>query len=117
MLTRRGLYWTARFRPIAEAVAALPARNGYVDGEATVLDENGVSVFAELQDALSAGSADRITYHVFDLLWLDGKDLRPLPGIPLRCHSGSPCAKKGRRGALGPAGLSAPDHTFPDLVS
>jgi bifunctional non-homologous end joining protein LigD len=44
-----------------------------------VLDANGVSVFADLQDALSAGRADRITYHVFDLLWLDDEDLRQVP--------------------------------------
>ena len=79
MLTRRGLDWTARFRPLVEAAARLPAANAYLDGEAAVLDEKGVSVFAELQDALSAGRAERVTYHVFDLLWLDGEDLRPLP--------------------------------------
>jgi bifunctional non-homologous end joining protein LigD len=40
-----------------------------------------VTSFAALQDALSAGRAERMTYHLFDLVWLDGEDLRPLPLI------------------------------------
>lgn len=78
MLTRN---WAAKFRPIAEAVARLPAANAYLDGEIAVLDKNGVSVFAALQDAISAGAGERLSYHLFDLLWLDGEDLRPLPLI------------------------------------
>jgi bifunctional non-homologous end joining protein LigD len=81
MLTRKGLDWAARFRPIAEAVASLKVTNTYLDGEVAVLDDKGISVFAALQDALSAGRADRISYHLFDLLWLNGEDLRALPLI------------------------------------
>jgi hypothetical protein len=43
MLTRRGLDWTARFQPIADALAKLKASNAYIDGEVVVLDEAGVS--------------------------------------------------------------------------
>jgi bifunctional non-homologous end joining protein LigD len=46
-----------------------------------VLGDDGVSSFAALQDALKRGQAGRLTYHVFDLLHLDGRDLRGLPLI------------------------------------
>jgi bifunctional non-homologous end joining protein LigD len=36
---------------------------------------------APLRDALSRGQAERLTYHVFDLLHLDGRDLTGLPLI------------------------------------
>ena len=68
MLTRSGLDWTARFRPIAEALAVPKIRAAYLDGEIAVMGEDGVTSLAALQDALSRGQAQRLTYHVFDLL-------------------------------------------------
>jgi len=79
MLTRSGLDWTARFRPIAEALVVPKIRAAYLDGEIAVLGEDGMTSFAALQDALSRGQAQRLTYHVFDLLHLDGRDLTGLP--------------------------------------
>jgi bifunctional non-homologous end joining protein LigD len=81
MLTRRGLDWTARFRPIAEVLAKLPAKAAYLDGEIAVLGDDGVTSFAALQDALSRRQAERLVYFVFDLLRLDGADLRPFPVV------------------------------------
>ena len=81
MLTRSGLDWTARFRPIATALALPKIRAAYLDGEIAVMGEDGVTSFAALQDALSRGQAQRLTYHVFDLLHLDGRDLTGLPLI------------------------------------
>jgi bifunctional non-homologous end joining protein LigD len=46
-----------------------------------VLGEDGVTSFAALQDALSRGQAERQSYHVFDLLHLDSRDLTGLPLI------------------------------------
>jgi bifunctional non-homologous end joining protein LigD len=79
MLTRSGLDWTARFRPVADALAALRVRTAYLDGEITVLGADGVTSFAALQEALKRSQNNRLTYHVFDLLHLDGRDLTPLP--------------------------------------
>jgi len=79
MLTRSGLDWTARFRPIATALAVPKIRAAYLDGEIAVMGADGVTSFAALQDALSQGQAQRLTYHVFDLLHLDGRDLTGLP--------------------------------------
>jgi DNA polymerase LigD, ligase domain len=79
MLTRSGLDWTARFQPVAGALAVPKIRAAYLDGEIAVLGDDGVTSFAALQDALSRGQGERLTYHVFDLLYLDGRDLTGLP--------------------------------------
>ena len=81
MLTRSGLDWTTRFRPIAAALAIPKIRAAYLDGEIAVLGADGVTSFAALQDALSRGQGARLTYHVFDLLHLNGRDLTGLPLI------------------------------------
>src|SRR4029453_6481885 len=77
LYTRKGLDWTARFgRPIVAALAGLGVRPAVVDGEAVVLADNGVSNFAEMQLALSERRHERMIFYAFDLIWLDGKDLR-----------------------------------------
>ncbi|TJV73282.1 MAG: ATP-dependent DNA ligase, partial [Mesorhizobium sp.] len=49
------------------------------DGEIVVLADSGISSFALLQADLSAGRTDRFLYYVFDLMRLDGQDLRKEP--------------------------------------
>jgi bifunctional non-homologous end joining protein LigD len=81
LLTRRGLDWTHRFPPIADAVARLPASTAYLDGEAIVENRVGIADFAALQQALAAGAARNAMLFAFDLLYLDGRDLRREPLI------------------------------------
>src|SRR5918995_2197846 len=76
MYTRRGHDWTRRFQPIADALAALPAQDLILDGEAVVADSRGVPDFGLLHADLAAGRKDRLLYYAFDLLYLDGLDLR-----------------------------------------
>jgi bifunctional non-homologous end joining protein LigD len=76
LLTRTGLDWTARFKPIADAIAKLPGGDLALDGEVAVLDKNGGSSFAALQDALSRKETKPLRYIVFDLLYRDGEDWR-----------------------------------------
>jgi bifunctional non-homologous end joining protein LigD len=75
LLTRKGLNWTDRFPNIAADVSKLPAATALIDGEIVVLNEQGVSDFAMLQDALKNGERERFRYYVFDLLHLDGENL------------------------------------------
>lgn len=75
--TRKGLDWTERFAAIAKAAGALP--DCLIDGEAVALDGHGVSDFSALQAALSAGRGSAPILFAFDLLFLEGRDLRPLP--------------------------------------
>jgi len=81
LVSRRGHDWTARMPELAEAVPALPAEQAILDGEIAVVRADGTTDFQALQNALGSGSSDSIRYLVFDLLYLDGWDLR---GAPLR---------------------------------
>jgi bifunctional non-homologous end joining protein LigD len=79
LFTRRGNDWTLRLSELAEAVRTLPLKTALLDGELVVLDARGASDFGRLQDALSRGPARQATglvYYLFDLLYLDGIDLR-----------------------------------------
>ncbi|MDP9002682.1 MAG: DNA ligase D [Myxococcota bacterium] len=80
LYTRRAHDWTDRFRPIADAVAKLAARECVVDGEACAVDDSGRPSFGALQEWLAGSTGHaRIGYAAFDLLWLDGRDLRREP--------------------------------------
>ena len=78
LLTRRGLDWTHRFPPIAEAAAMLIVRTAYLDGEA-VVEHRRIADFGALQQALASGAARNALLFAFDLLYLDGRDLRREP--------------------------------------
>ena len=79
LLTRSGLDWTERFGDLATAFRSLGLPSALIDGEAVVEDAAGVSSFSALQADLKAGRSDRIVFHAFDLLHLDGHDTRALP--------------------------------------
>jgi bifunctional non-homologous end joining protein LigD len=78
-LTRAGLDWTERFPAIAQAVSRIPARNCTLDGEVVALLPDGRSSFQALQERLHADPPGDLVYYVFDLLRLDGVDLREEP--------------------------------------
>ncbi len=80
LLTRKGLDWTKRFPAVGDALRALPVKAALIDGEIIVQDEQGHATFSGLQSDLKAGRHDRMVYYAFDLLHLDGFDLR---GVPL----------------------------------
>lgn len=78
LLARSGADWSERFgEPVALALAGLPVEDAVIDGELVVEAGNGASDFGALQRDLGEGRTDRFVYHVFDLLHLDGYDLRP----------------------------------------
>ncbi|MGN6590470.1 MAG: non-homologous end-joining DNA ligase [Sphingomicrobium sp.] len=77
--TRRGNDWSKRFGNLLSELVMLPTRECIIDGEAVVQDENGLTDFGALQDDLAKGGSDRIVYFAFDLLYLDGYDLRGTP--------------------------------------
>ena len=78
LFSRGGNEWTQRLPTVARALAALPVRRALLDGEVVVLRE-GLSDFQALQNAISARDDSRCVYFVFDLLHLDGHDLRGRP--------------------------------------
>ena len=80
LLTRSGQDWTGRFgTALIDALAAVPARTVILDGELVVEGAGGASDFSALQADLSANRTERFRYYLFDLLYLDGQDLRAEP--------------------------------------
>ncbi|MCC8429089.1 DNA ligase D [Reyranella aquatilis] len=75
--TRKGLDWTRKFEAIAKQAVTLP--DCILDGEAVALDSHGAPDFAALQAALSDDKSEDLIFFAFDLLFLEGEDLRPLP--------------------------------------
>ncbi len=76
IVSRNGKDWTARFPAIVRALARLPVKSAWLDGEAVVVDDKGRTSFQALQSALSDATTGNPGYFAFDLLYLDGVDLR-----------------------------------------
>jgi bifunctional non-homologous end joining protein LigD len=79
LLTRTGLDWTDRYETTAKALAGLRLREAYLDGELCALNPDGTTSFAKLQAATDARTTHDLVYFVFDLLFLNGKDLMAVP--------------------------------------
>lgn len=76
LLTRSGQDWTDRFGHIATASAALEVSSAILDGEVVAYGRGGVPDFSALQSTLAGHGEATPVYMVFDLLELDGQDLR-----------------------------------------
>jgi bifunctional non-homologous end joining protein LigD len=79
LFTRSGLDWTHRMKSVAAAVKALPVDDAILDGEVCVLDDAGLSSFARLQASFEKNEKHPLTYFVFDLLHVNGRNTRDLP--------------------------------------
>ena len=78
VFTRRGNDWTNRFRKIAGDAWHINAGSAIIDGEVVVPAADGTTDFSVLQNELK-GRSKRIVMVAFDLLYLNGYDLRKLP--------------------------------------
>jgi bifunctional non-homologous end joining protein LigD len=72
-LVSRNLNHFKSFDLLKKSLDKLPVQNAILDGEVVCLDSNGVSQFNELMSRKG-----KPVFYAFDLLWLDGKDLRSL---------------------------------------
>jgi bifunctional non-homologous end joining protein LigD len=79
LMTRNGLDWTEKYSTIEDEIKKYKLNSAIFDGEIVVLDENGISSFSMLQNALSERDSSSLKYFVFDLLYYDGEDLREKP--------------------------------------
>ncbi len=76
LITRNGYDFSERFPLIVAAIADLKVRSCVIDGEAIACDENGLSVFEMIR---WRQHDQAVTLCAFDLLELDGEDLRKRP--------------------------------------
>jgi bifunctional non-homologous end joining protein LigD len=89
LLTRSGLDWTHKYPAIGVAVASLPARQAYLDGELCGVRPDGTTSFGLIQNASDTGNAEALVFFLFDLLHLDGETItaRPLKERKERLHA------------------------------
>ena len=86
VFTRSGLDWSEKFSPLIRQFASLDLPSCLIDGEITASDAEGNPDFSRLQAVLKRGhgeqgEGDALSFHAFDLLELDGEDLKPLSNV------------------------------------
>jgi len=94
LFSRSGLDWTVRFPAIAKALMTLPATSALIDGEAAFVLPSGLTDFKSLQEHIDTPNP-AIRYFAFDLLFLDGKDLRKEPLVERKAKLHALMAAKG----------------------
>ena len=79
LYTKGGQDWTERLAALAEAFKGLPARSAVLDGEIIMADAGGLPDFRLLHKTKGRRRGAELHMYAFDLLHLNGKDLRELP--------------------------------------
>ncbi len=79
LFTRNAHDWSAKFARVVSDLAALPVTSATLDGEVVAVNSDGSASFQRLQQRIDAASVVGVRYHVFDLLTVDGMDLRSEP--------------------------------------
>src|ERR1700710_335888 len=85
VFTRRGHDWTRRFNKIASDAWHIGAGSAIIDGEVVAPAADGTTDFSVLQNELK-GKSTKIVMVAFDLLYLNGYDLRKLPLTERKDH-------------------------------
>ena len=76
LITRNGYDWTDRYPWIVESALKNRTKQFVIDGEAVILGVDGIPDFNALH---SRQHDDEVQLYAFDILTLDGEDLRQLP--------------------------------------
>src|SRR5690606_24168366 len=77
--TRSQLDWTTKYDFLTRELSKIKADSAWLDGEIVSLDSEGRSNFGLLQEDLKSNRQSNLVYYIFDLLELDGEDIRSLP--------------------------------------
>jgi len=77
LYTRNGLDWSEQFSVLVEPFSRLIGGSALIDGEICAFDDKGRTDFSTLKLAL--GKKDPLVFFAFDLLEVDGEDLRRKP--------------------------------------
>lgn len=79
LFSRGALDWTEKFPTLKKALEQLDLHSAILDGEVVVVDKAGRSNFSSLQNALAQKDYSSMRFYLFDLLYLNGEDLRARP--------------------------------------
>jgi bifunctional non-homologous end joining protein LigD len=72
--SRNNLSFTQKFKEVTNALKEWKI-NAVIDGEIVAMSDEGIASFQRLQNFATRGEETHLEYYVFDILWLDGKDL------------------------------------------
>jgi bifunctional non-homologous end joining protein LigD len=76
MFSRNAKDWTGNFVSVERCASRLSIQSAWFDGEVVVMEADGRTSFQALQNALTTDHSAKLHYFIFDLLYLDGYDLR-----------------------------------------
>ena len=85
LFTRNANDWTAKYERVATALTKLKAKSFTLDGEMIVQDAEGRSSFSALRSAITR-APERLVLYAFDLLTINGEDIRRRPLIERRAR-------------------------------
>jgi bifunctional non-homologous end joining protein LigD len=86
LYSRRGYDWSKRLATLAEALKGIPALFAALDAELCFPGPDGAPDFFRLLKAAFHNQGSELAVYAFDLLYLNGQDLRPQPLIERRRH-------------------------------
>lgn len=79
MVTRKGNDWSDRFSSLCDSFRALPVKQALLDGEVVIVAPDGTTSFQALQNVMNSARQEELVFYGFDLLHLDGYDIRAVP--------------------------------------
>jgi bifunctional non-homologous end joining protein LigD len=79
LITRNNNDWTAKLKPLQQALIDMQLPDGWYDGEIVVHDQTGKPDFGLLQLAFDGSNTAEIVYFIFDAPYFDGHDVRDVP--------------------------------------
>lgn len=106
LITRGGLDWTGKYGDLGPAFGTLNCKEAAIDGEICAPDASGHTTFGAPQQALSENAGYRLVFYAFDLMHLDGWDLRKVPLAKRKALLQRLCGGE----AKPPAGILVSDH-------
>ena len=98
-ISRNGKDWSDRFPELTACAAKLGATTALLDGEVVAIGPDGVTHFQMLQNIFQSGRTKELVYYVFDILHLNGHDVRGLP-LELRKEIARRVVARGRQRSI-----------------
>jgi len=79
IFSRNGHDWSTKWPTLVKVLSKVPAESAWLDGEVVAIQADGSISFQALQNAVRLGKEANLAYFIFDLLYLDGRDITQLP--------------------------------------
>ena len=75
-ISRNGKDWSDKLLSLADEISMLGLESAVLDGEVAMMAADGTTNFQSLQNHIGSGRDSQVRYYLFDLLYLNGNDVR-----------------------------------------